>query len=87
MAGDMREIWMMQPRFEKRAARWHEVDNPFSSSVRLHAPSGRIRKNRKCWRWWQEFNMAHDDVRAKTWWTRSGTSSKSVGGTTGAQNA
>ncbi len=67
LAADMREIWMMQPRFEKRTG-----STPFSlveqprfragfDFMRLRADAGEI--DVVLADWWQEFSMATDAVR------------------------
>jgi poly(A) polymerase len=67
LAGDMREIWMMQPRFEKRVGSvpFGMVDQPrFRAAfdfMRLRADAGEVEDVLADW--WQEFSMAHDDVR------------------------
>ena len=67
LAGDMREIWLMQPRFEKRVGStpFGMVDQPrFRAGfdfMRLRADAGEI--DEVLADWWQEFSMASDDVR------------------------
>jgi poly(A) polymerase len=67
LAGDMREIWMMQPRFEKRvgSAPFGLVDQPrFRAAfdfMRLRADAGEI--DVVLSDWWQEFSMASDELR------------------------
>jgi poly(A) polymerase len=67
LAGDMREIWMMQPRFEKRvgSAPFGLVDQPrFRAAfdfMRLRADAGEI--DVVLSDWWQEFSMADDNLR------------------------
>nr|WP_315849015.1 polynucleotide adenylyltransferase PcnB [uncultured Rhodoferax sp.] len=67
LAGDMREIWLMQPRFEKRVGStpFGMVDQPrFRAAfdfMRLRADAGEI--DEVLADWWQEFSMASDDVR------------------------
>jgi poly(A) polymerase len=67
LAGDMREIWLMQPRFEKRmgSAPFGMVDQPrFRAAfdfMRLRADTGEV--DEVLADWWQEFSMAYDDVR------------------------
>ncbi|MBC7917681.1 MAG: polynucleotide adenylyltransferase PcnB [Rhodoferax sp.] len=67
LAGDMREIWVMQPRFEKRvgSAPFGMVDQPrFRAAfdfMRLRADVGEV--DEVLADWWQEFSMASDDVR------------------------
>jgi len=67
LAGDMREIWMMQPRFEKRvgSAPFGLVEQPrFRAAfdfMRLRADAGEI--DVVLSDWWQEFSMASDELR------------------------
>jgi poly(A) polymerase len=67
LAGDMREIWMLQPRFEKRvgSAPFGLVDQPrFRAAfdfMRLRADAGEI--DVVLADWWQEFSMADDNLR------------------------
>ncbi len=67
LAGDMREIWMMQPRFEKRTGStpYSLVDQPrFRAAfdfMRLRADAGEIDDALAAW--WQEFSVANDDER------------------------
>lgn len=67
LAGDMREIWMMQPRFEKRVGSmpFGMIDQPrFRAAfdfMRLRADAGEVEDVLADW--WQEFNTAHDDIR------------------------
>jgi poly(A) polymerase len=67
LAGDMREIWMMQPRFEKRVG-----SAPFGLAgqerfraafdfMRLRADAGEV--DELLADWWQEFSTADDDLR------------------------
>ena len=67
LAADMREIWMMQPRFEKRTG-----NTPFSlveqprfragfDFMRLRADVGEV--DVVLADWWQEFSQASDAVR------------------------
>jgi poly(A) polymerase len=67
LAADMREIWMMQPRFEKRSG-----NTPFSlveqprfragfDFMRLRADVGEV--DVVLADWWQEFSQASDDLR------------------------
>ncbi|MBU1360383.1 MAG: polynucleotide adenylyltransferase PcnB [Gammaproteobacteria bacterium] len=66
LAADMREIWMMQPRFEKRtgSAPYSLIDQPrFRAAfdfMRLRADVGEI--DEAVAEWWQEFSTA-DDIR------------------------
>ncbi len=67
LAGDMREIWMMQPRFEKRvgSAPFGMVDQPrFRAAfdfMRLRADAGEV--DVVLSDWWQEFSQANDELR------------------------
>jgi poly(A) polymerase len=67
LAGDMREIWMMQPRFEKRvgSAPFGLVEQPrFRAAfdfMRLRADAGEI--DIVLSDWWQEFSLADDNLR------------------------
>ncbi len=67
LAGDMREIWMMQPRFEKRvgSAPFGLVDQArFRAAfdfMRLRADAGEV--DEVLADWWQEFSMADDTLR------------------------
>ena len=67
LAGDMREIWMMQPRFEKRvgSAPFGLVEQPrFRAAfdfMRLRADSGEVEDVLADW--WQEFSVADDNLR------------------------
>ena len=67
LAGDMREIWMMQPRFEKRvgSAPFGLVDQArFRAAfdfMRLRADAGEV--DEVLADWWQEFSMADDSLR------------------------
>ncbi len=67
LAGDMREIWVMQPRFEKRvgSAPFGLVDQPrFRAAfdfMRLRCEIGEVEEALADW--WQEFSMAGDSVR------------------------
>ncbi|MDO8458707.1 MAG: polynucleotide adenylyltransferase PcnB [Burkholderiaceae bacterium] len=67
LAADMREIWMMQPRFEKRVGStpFGMVDQPrFRASfdfMRLRADAGEV--DEALAEWWQEFSTASDEVR------------------------
>ena len=66
LAADMREIWMMQPRFDKRsgATPYSLVEQPrFRAAfdfMRLRADVGEV--DEALAEWWQEFSTA-DDVR------------------------
>ena len=67
LAGDMREIWMMQPRFEKRVgtSAFGMVEQPrFRAAfdfMRLRADVGEVEEVLADW--WQEFSMADDNLR------------------------
>ncbi|MDP2370373.1 polynucleotide adenylyltransferase PcnB [Rhodoferax sp.] len=67
LAGDMREIWMMQPRFEKRvgSAPFGLVEQPrFRAAfdfMRLRADAGEVEDVLADW--WQEFSLADDNLR------------------------
>ena len=67
LAGDMREIWVMQPRFEKRtgSAPHGLVDQPrFRAAfdfMRLRCEIGEVEETLADW--WQEFSMADDNLR------------------------
>lgn len=67
LAGDMREIWLMQPRFEKRigSTPFGLVDQPrFRAAfdfMRLRADAGEV--DELLADWWQEFSMADDALR------------------------
>jgi poly(A) polymerase len=67
LAGDMREIWVMQPRFEKRvgSAPFGMVDQPrFRAAfdfMRLRSDIGEVEEVLADW--WQEFSMANDALR------------------------
>jgi poly(A) polymerase len=67
LAGDMREIWVMQPRFEKRvgSAPFGLVDQPrFRAAfdfMRLRSEIGEVDETLADW--WQEFSMADDNLR------------------------
>ncbi|MEO8543937.1 MAG: polynucleotide adenylyltransferase PcnB [Burkholderiaceae bacterium] len=67
LASDMREIWMMQPRFEKRVGQsaFGLVDQPrFRAGfdfMRLRADVGEV--DDLLADWWQEFSMASDNLR------------------------
>jgi poly(A) polymerase len=67
LAADMRDIWMMQPRFEKRvgSAPFGLVDQPrFRAGfdfMRLRADAGEI--DEVLADWWQEFSLADDNLR------------------------
>ncbi len=67
LAADMREIWMMQPRFEKRTGNtpFSLVDQPrFRAGfdfMRLRADVGEV--DVVLADWWQEFSLASDSIR------------------------
>jgi poly(A) polymerase len=67
LAGDMREIWLMQPRFEKRmgSAPFGMVDQArFRAAfdfMRLRADTGEV--DVVLADWWQTFSTAYDDER------------------------
>jgi poly(A) polymerase len=67
LAGDMRDIWTMQPRFEKRvgSAPFGLVEQPrFRAAfdfMRLRAENGEI--DEVLSDWWQEFSVADDNLR------------------------
>jgi poly(A) polymerase len=67
LGADMREIWMMQPRFEKRSGQtpFTLVEQPrFRAAfdfMRLRADVGEI--DVVLADWWQEFSLASDDLR------------------------
>jgi poly(A) polymerase len=67
LAGDMREIWLMQPRFEKRVGStpFGMVEQPrFRAAfdfMRLRADAGEVEDVLADW--WQEFSLADDNLR------------------------
>ncbi len=67
LASDMREIWLMQPRFERRVGSmpFGLVDQPrFRAAfdfMRLRADVGEVEEALADW--WQEFSMASDSLR------------------------
>ena len=67
LAGDMREIWLMQPRFEKRTGStpFGLVEQPrFRAAfdfMRLRAETGEVEEVLSDW--WQEFSVADDNLR------------------------
>jgi poly(A) polymerase len=67
LAGDMREIWLMQPRFEKRvgSAPFGLVEQPrFRAAfdfMRLRAENGELEEVLSDW--WEEFSLADDNLR------------------------
>ena len=68
LASDMREIWAMQPRFEKRTGSgpWSLVDHPRYRAgfdfLQLRAKSGEVEESLADW--WQEFAQADQDLKA-----------------------
>ena len=69
LAGDMREIWLMQPRFERRVgnAPFTLVEQPrFRAGfdfLRLRADAGE--EADELARWWEEFSLADETERAR----------------------
>lgn len=67
LAGDMREIWLMQPRFDKRVGStpFGMVEQPrFRAAfdfMRLRADAGEV--DEVLADWWQEFSTASDEIR------------------------
>ena len=67
LAGDMREIWLMQPRFEKRsqAAAFGMLEQPrFRAGfdfLRLRADAGEVDEGLADW--WQAFSQTDDQIR------------------------
>ncbi|APW37484.1 poly(A) polymerase [Rhodoferax koreense] len=67
LAGDMRETWLMQPRFEKRTGStpYSLIDQPrFRAAfdfMRLRADTGEI--DEALAEWWQEFSVGDDNQR------------------------
>jgi poly(A) polymerase len=67
LAGDMRDIWMMQPRFDKRvgSAPFGLVEQPrFRAAfdfMRLRAENGELEEVLSDW--WEEFSLADDNLR------------------------
>jgi poly(A) polymerase len=67
LAGDMREIWLLQPRFEKRVGStpFGMVEQPrFRAAfdfMRLRADVGEVEEVLADW--WQEFSLANDNLR------------------------
>jgi len=67
LGADMREIWMMQPRFDKRTGSgpWSLVEQPrFRAGfdfMRLRADTNEVPEDLADW--WQEFSMADDATR------------------------
>ncbi|MET0333973.1 MAG: polynucleotide adenylyltransferase PcnB, partial [Rhizobacter sp.] len=69
LGGDMREIWLMQPRFERRTGNgpFTLVEQPrFRAGfdfLRLRADAGEIEPELA--RWWEEFSLADEEKRGK----------------------
>jgi poly(A) polymerase len=69
LGGDMREIWLMQPRFERRTGNgpFTLVEQPrFRAGfdfLRLRADAGEIEPELA--RWWEEFSLAGEGKRAE----------------------
>ena len=69
LGGDMREIWLMQPRFERRvgSAPFTLVEQPrFRAGfdfLRLRADVGEVPEELA--RWWEDFSLADDDERRR----------------------
>ena len=67
LGGDMRDIWSMQPRFEKRvgSSPYSMLEQPrFRAGfdfLRLRAQTGEI--NLELAEWWEKFSTAYDDER------------------------
>ena len=67
LGGDMREIWVMQPRFEKRvgSSPYSMLEQPrFRAGfdfLRLRAQTGEIEMELA--EWWEKFSTAYDDER------------------------
>ncbi len=67
LGGDMREIWLMQPRFDKRmgSSPYGLVEQPrFRAAfdfMRLRSDAGEVEDTLADW--WQEFSTANDSVR------------------------
>ncbi len=67
LGGDMREIWTMQPRFEKRvgSSPYSMLEQPrFRAGfdfLRLRAQTGEI--DMELAEWWEKFSVAYDDER------------------------
>jgi len=68
LAADMREIWMMQPRFERRSGSgpFTLVEQPrFRAGfdfLRLRADAGEV--SAELAEWWEDFSLADTDARA-----------------------
>jgi poly(A) polymerase len=69
LAADMREIWLMQPRFERRTGNgpFALVEQPrFRAGfdfLRLRADAGE--SDPELARWWEEFSLADEEKRAR----------------------
>ena len=69
LAADMREIWMMQPRFERRSGSvpFTLVEQPrFRAGfdfLRLRADAGEV--DAELAEWWEDFSLADTDARAR----------------------
>jgi poly(A) polymerase len=67
LGADMREIWMMQPRFERRQANTaFDADRAAALSRRLRLPAVACRCRRgagELAEWWEDFSMGTDDER------------------------
>jgi len=67
LAGDMREIWMMQPRFERRGGQgpYALIDQPRYRAgydfLRLRADTGEV--DTELADWWEDFALGDDDER------------------------
>ncbi len=67
LAADMREVWMMQPRFERRTPSSVQglIDQPrFRAGydfLRLRAETGEVEVELADW--WEDFHLGHDDDR------------------------
>ncbi len=67
LGGDMREIWTMQPRFEKRvgSSPYSMLEQPrFRAGfdfLRLRAQTGEV--DMELAEWWEKFSVAYDDER------------------------
>jgi poly(A) polymerase len=67
LAADMREVWMMQPRFERRTPSSVQalIDQPrFRAGydfLRLRADTGEV--TTELADWWEDFHLGHDDDR------------------------
>jgi poly(A) polymerase len=69
LAADMRDIWMMQPRFERRtpSAAVSLVEQPrFRAGfdfLRLRAEAGEVEA--ELGQWWEDYSLADEDARAE----------------------